>query len=157
MVHTNALSAIEDTDLDYEVVEIGDVSSVEEAADAVGIPLPRFLKTMVVRRDDDDHVFVLVPGNRTIDWPKLREHLGVNRLSLPEAAEALHVTGYERGTITPFGSQRDLPVIADLTVDTPDPVAIGGGAHGVEIVLSGQDLIRHFDADVADVTEVQAD
>ena len=42
-----------------------------------------------------------------ISWPKLRGHLGVKRLSLPDADEALAVTGYVRYTITPFGSTRD--------------------------------------------------
>ena len=48
-----------------------------------------------------------------LDGPKLRSHLGVKRLSLPSAAEARGATGYERGTITPFGATHAWPVIAD--------------------------------------------
>ena len=59
---------------------------------------------MVVRRGAGDHLFVLVPGDREISWPKLRALLGVNRISMPDADAAREVTGYERGTITPFGS-----------------------------------------------------
>ena len=55
----------------------------------------------------------LVPGDRQFSWPKVRALLGTNRLSMPDAATAREVTGYERGTITPFGSQRALPVYAD--------------------------------------------
>ena len=64
---------------------------------------------MVVRRGEDDHLLVLVPGDRQISWPKLRSHLGVNRLSMPPADKAREATGYERGTITPFGSTRAWP------------------------------------------------
>ncbi len=67
----------------------------------------------MIRRAADDYVFVLVPGGRQIDWPKLRAHLGVKRLSLPDADEARAATGYERGTITPFGASHAWPVIAD--------------------------------------------
>jgi Cys-tRNA(Pro)/Cys-tRNA(Cys) deacylase len=152
MTDTPALAALRGRDLTFEVVEFGRVSSLEEAADRVGVPPQRFLKTLVLRRAADDHVLVLVPGDRSIDWPKLRAHLGVHRVSLPDADEAREVTGYERGTITPFGTRRPLPVVADTRVATDETVAIGGGAHGVELLVAGNDLVRHLGAEVADVT-----
>jgi prolyl-tRNA editing enzyme YbaK/EbsC (Cys-tRNA(Pro) deacylase) len=112
------------------------------------------IKTLVVRRGDDDYLFVLVPGDRTISWPKLRTLLGVTRMSMPDAATAREVTGYERGTITPFGSLRAWPVVADSRVPGR-PASIGGGAHGVGATLDGDDLVRVLDATVADVTEPQ--
>ena len=110
------------------------------------------LRTIVVRRGDDDYVFVLVPGGRRFDWPKVRAQLGVKRLSLPDAEEARTATGYERGAITPFGSARAWPVIADVSILGLDRVAIGGGAHGVNIHLSPTDMIGALDAEVVDVT-----
>ena len=69
-----------------------------------------------MRRGDDDFLFVLVPGDdRESSWPKLRSLLGVSRLSMPDAAVARDVTGYERGTITPLGPLRPWPVIPDVT------------------------------------------
>jgi prolyl-tRNA editing enzyme YbaK/EbsC (Cys-tRNA(Pro) deacylase) len=45
-------------------------------------------------------------------------------------------------------------VIADAAVGAAgDPVAIGGGAHGVNIHVATADLVRATDATVADVTE----
>ena len=41
------------------------------------------VKTIVVRRGEGDYLFVLVPGDRVISWPKLRALLGVSRLSMP--------------------------------------------------------------------------
>ena len=81
----------------------------EESAQLQGIPLGALLRTIVVRRGDDDYLFVLIPAGRRFDWPKLRKHLGVTRLSLPDADEAKAVTGYVRYTITPFGSSRAWP------------------------------------------------
>jgi len=101
-------------------------------------------------------VFVLVPGGRQIDWPKLRAHLGVSRLSLPDQEEAKDVTGYERGAITPFGSARAWPVVADAAIRDLGRVAIGGGARGVNVHLAAQDLLRATGADVADVTKPDA-
>jgi Cys-tRNA(Pro) deacylase len=150
---TPALRALAGTDLRFEVVRTQRARSAEESAELQGIELGRLLRTIVVRRAEGDFVFVLVPGGREIDWKKLRAHLDVSRLSLPDADEARAATGYERGAITPFGSTTAWPVIADLTIASLDRVAIGGGAHGVNLHLSGADLVSVLGAAIADVTK----
>jgi Cys-tRNA(Pro) deacylase len=150
---TPALEYLATTDIDYEVVRTRRANSVEEAADLRGVPVAAILKTIVVRRGEDDYVFVLVPGDRSIDWGKLRKHLDVRRLSLPDARAAQAVTGYERGAITPFGSTNNWPVVADAAIGSHDHVSIGGGAHGVSVTVATQRLIDHVGADVVDVTK----
>ena len=129
----------------------GPVNSLAEAAAARGVQPRDIVKTMVVRRANDDYLFVLVPGDAEIAWPKLRALLGVSRLSMPDAATARKVTGYERGTITPFGASRAWPVIADASV-TGRRVSIGGGAHGVAIAVDADAMLAALDATVADIT-----
>jgi Cys-tRNA(Pro)/Cys-tRNA(Cys) deacylase len=151
-VDTRAIRALSGSDLDFRVVRTQRPNTVEESAALQGIEVGELLRTIVVRRGADDYLFVLVPGGRQIDWPKLRAHLGVKRLSLPDETEARESTGYERGAITPFGSSRPWPVIADASVTRLDRVAIGGGARGVNLHMAAVDLLRHLQADVADVT-----
>jgi Cys-tRNA(Pro)/Cys-tRNA(Cys) deacylase len=149
---TPAIEAVEALGLAHEVRVIERARSVEEAAERYGVPVDRLLKTLVVRRGDDDYLFVLVPGPRQLDWPKLRAHLGVSRLSLPDADVAREATGYERGTITPFGARHAWPVLADAAVPGDTPVTIGAGAHGVSLRLAADDLLAALDAEVADIT-----
>ncbi|WP_299447913.1 aminoacyl-tRNA deacylase [uncultured Phycicoccus sp.] len=136
----------------HDITSHGPVSSLAEAARLRGVEPAGIVKTLVVRRAENDYLFVLVPGDREISWPKLRAHLGVNRVSMPDADTAREVTGYERGTITPFGSLRALPVLADATI-TGRTVSIGAGAHGVSATVGADALVAVLDADVADVTE----
>ena len=150
---TPALKALQGTDLSYEVVRTERATSAEESARFQGIGLHQLLRTIVLRRGEDDYLFVLVPGGRAIEWPKLRSHLGVSRLSLPDKDEAKNVTGYERGAITPFGATKAWPVIADASIDGNEVVAIGGGGHGVNLHIKASDLIEHLEAEVADVTK----
>lgn len=152
MEDTPAIRAAIAAGLDVHVVRTERASSAEESAAFQGIRLEQLLRTIVVRRGVDDHVFVLVPGGRQIEWPRLRAHLGVNRLSLPDREEAKEATGYERGTITPFASAPAWPVVADASIRGLDLVAIGGGAHGVNMHVGAEDLLRVLGADVADVT-----
>jgi prolyl-tRNA editing enzyme YbaK/EbsC (Cys-tRNA(Pro) deacylase) len=72
---------------------------------------------------------------------------------MPAAAVALEATGYERGTITPFGSLRAWPVIVDKRVS--GTISLGGGAHGVGLKVDAADMIRALDAQVADVSDLQ--
>jgi Cys-tRNA(Pro)/Cys-tRNA(Cys) deacylase len=156
MPETPAIAALEGSGLAFDVVETVPARSAEESAELQGIPIGALLRSLVVRRGDDDYVFVLVPGGRRFDWPKLRAHLGVRRLSMPDGDEARAVTGYERGAITPFGATHAWPVVIDASALDQQRVAIGGGARGVNLHLSSRALVDHLRADVADVSVEEA-
>jgi Cys-tRNA(Pro)/Cys-tRNA(Cys) deacylase len=149
---TPALDALAASDLDYRVVRTERARSAEESAEFQGIPVGALLRTIVVRRGEDDYLFVVVPAGRRFDWPKLREHLGVRRMTLPDADEARAVTGYERYTITPFGSSRAWPVIIDAAAMSNEVVAIGGGGFGVNVHLAPAALVSALGATVLDVS-----
>jgi Cys-tRNA(Pro)/Cys-tRNA(Cys) deacylase len=150
---TTAIAAIEAAGIPFTVVRTERASCAEESAAFQRIPVEALLRTIVVRRGEDDYVFVLVPAGSRFDWPKLRAYLGVSRLSLPDADEAQAVTGYVRYTITPFGSTRDWPVIVDASVMGLDTVAIGGGAPGINLHVAPAELVAALRATVVDVTE----
>ena len=153
---TPALEAVGALGVEHHVVRTGPANSAEEAAALQGIPPGALLRTIVVRRGEDDYLFVLVPAGRRFDWPKLRAHLGVTRLSLPDADEAQRVTGYVRYTITPFGSSRPWPVLADAAFMGEPVVSVGGGARGVNIHLAPAALVEALDATVVDVSVPEA-
>ena len=149
---TPAIAALERAGVAHRVVRTAVARTAEESAAFQGVRLGSLLRTILVRRAADDYVFVLVPGGRRFDWPKLRAFLGTNRLTLPDAEEARAVTGYERGAITPFGSARAWPVIADASIERLETVAIGGGARGTNLHLAPVDLVAATGAQVADIT-----
>ena len=149
---TPATTAIQSLGTAHRIVRTGAANSAEEAAGLQGIPLGALLRTIVVRRGEDDYLFVLVPAGRRFDWGKLRGHLGVRRLTLPDADEAREVTGYERYTITPFGATKAWPVILDESAMAFQLVSVGGGAFGVNLHLGPADIVRHLDAAVVDVS-----
>ncbi len=151
-----ALAAMEQAGLEIRVVRHGPVGSLAEAAEARGVAPAAVVKTLVVRRGTDDHLFVLVPGDRSISWPKLRAVLGVSRLSMPDAVAARAATGYERGTITPFGSTTAWPVVADQRL-LGGQITLGAGAHGVAAAMDADEALTALrtiaGVTVADVTE----
>ncbi len=137
--------------VDVEFVERPAARSLEEAAGILGVDPREIVKSLVVKRHDGSFLFALIPGDKQISWPKLRALVGVNKLQLPDPAVALEATGYERGTITPFGSTTDWPVYADATIS--GRIAMGAGEHGYSLLVDSADLIRAFDATVADISQ----
>lgn len=141
--------------LAHRVIRHEPVRSLAEAARARGVLPADVVKTLVVRRAAGDFLFVLVPGDRTISWPKLRALLGVSRLSMPDAAVARQATGYERGTITPFGSSTAWPVIADERVRGRQ-ITLGGGEHGRAVAVDADEALLALGASVADVSDPES-
>ncbi|PYY34131.1 hypothetical protein DEJ16_12860 [Curtobacterium sp. MCJR17_055] len=138
--------------LDVQVVERPAADSLEGAAALLGIDPGDIVKTLVVKRHDGGFLLALVPGGRSIAWKKLRTVVGVNKLSMPDAATALQASGYERGTITPIGATGDLPVYADERV-LGRRIALGAGRQGASAFVDGDALVAAYGATIADITD----
>ncbi|NQW88890.1 YbaK/EbsC family protein [Curtobacterium sp. VKM Ac-2861] len=138
--------------LTVEVVERPAADSLQQAAELLGIDPGDIVKTLVVKRHDGGFLLALVPGGRSIAWKKLRTVVGVNKLSMPDAATALQASGYERGTITPIGATGNLPVYADERI-VGRRVALGAGRHGASAFVDADDLVAAYGATVADITD----
>lgn len=138
--------------LEVDIVERAAAGSLEEAARLLGIEPSAIVKSLVVKHKDGSFLFALIPGDRQISWPKLRELIGVNKLSMPSAEAALAATGYERGTITPIGADGNWPVYADESI-RGKRISMGAGAHGRSAFLAADALITAYHATVADISE----
>lgn len=149
---TPALRALESAGIEHRAIRHGPVRSVAEAAAARGVEVPDVVKTIVVRRGAGDFLFVLIPGDRVVSWPKLRTLLGVSRLSLPDAAAAKEVTGYERGTITPFGATATWPVVVDERIRGRH-ITLGAGEHGLAVALDADAATSALAASYADISD----
>lgn len=149
--HARVLSAASARGLKVEILERPTAGNLFEAAELLGIPASSIVKTLVVKRADDTYLFALVPGGRSISWPKLRTVVGVNRLRMPDADLALAATGYERGTIVPIGSVTDWPIYADESI-VGKRIAMGAGSHGYSLFVDADALISAYGATVADIS-----
>jgi prolyl-tRNA editing enzyme YbaK/EbsC (Cys-tRNA(Pro) deacylase) len=156
--HARVRDAAAARGLTIDIRERPQANSLFEAAELLGIPASGIVKTLVVKRPPSagsgtqgEYLFALVPGGRSISWPKLRALVGVNKLRLPEPELALAATGYERGTIVPIGSTTDWPIYADESI-VGQRIAMGAGAHGYSLFVDADDLIAAYGATVADIS-----
>jgi hypothetical protein len=63
-----------------------------------------------------------------------------------------HPLQLERGTITPFGSARPWPVIADERV-RGRTITLGAGEHGLALAADADAILRALAASVADISD----
>ncbi|MER3397776.1 MAG: EbsC protein [Chloroflexota bacterium] len=131
-----------------------DTSTVEAAAEALGVPPARIIKSLVFIAGDGP-ILVIAGGPDRVDRRRLAELLGLPagkvRLATPE--EVLTATGYPVGGVPPVGHTRPIKVYVDRRVaEAPSTVFGGGGAGGVLLEIEPAELIRLTGAEVIDLT-----
>jgi Cys-tRNA(Pro)/Cys-tRNA(Cys) deacylase len=126
------------------------VKGAEFAAAALGIPLERFAKTLVVEVGGDP-VFALLPGDRELSLKKLARVVGAKQAQLADTHDAERLTGYLVGGISPFGARRALPVYVAESLLRHEQIAINGGQRGVILEVAADELVRVLRATVADL------
>ena len=130
----------------YEHLEKG----AEFAASALGMPLDRFAKTLVVEAAGDP-VFALMPGDRELSLKKIARAAGTKQAQLADPRDAERVTGYLVGGISPFGARRALPSYLEESLLEHERIAINAGQRGVILELATADVMRLLDAVAADL------
>jgi Cys-tRNA(Pro)/Cys-tRNA(Cys) deacylase len=122
----------------------------QEAALALGLPVERVFKTLVVSVDDR-FVVAVVPVSGELDLKALAKVLGGRRATMAHPSEAERATGYIIGGISPLGQKRKLPVVVDRTASSWSTIFVSAGRRGLEIELAPADLVRLAGARLAAV------
>lgn len=139
-------AALDEHDIGHEVIacdpEYADTAAFcehygyqpEQAANAI----------LVASKKVDPVVFAIcvVLANTKLDVNhKVRQLLGVRRISFADAEVTMKLTGMMIGGVTPFGAG-DLPVYVDAAVMTAERVVMGGGNRSSKVVLAPAGLLR---------------
>lgn len=111
-----------------------------QAAQALGVPPGRVLKTLLV--DTDAGLAVgIVPVDHTLDLKAVATALGVKKAVMADPAAAERSTGYVVGGISPIGQRRRLPTVVDESALTHRTVFVSGGKRGLDLELAPADLL----------------
>jgi len=112
-----------------------------QAAEALGVPPYRMLKTLMAEVDDRP-VCVVVPSDREVSMKKLASAFRskVAKMMRPQDAERL--TGYHVGGISPFGQKKPVPVAIEAAALGHSSVFINGGQRGLQVELDPNDAVK---------------
>ncbi len=107
----------------------------KHAAACLGVPEHVVVKTLVLRTDSGENLLVLMHGDRQVSSKQLARELGVRRVAACSPEQALRVTGYVVGGISPFGTLTELPVCVESSIFELPRVYINGGRRGLLVAL----------------------
>ena len=120
----------------------GPVHSLEQAAAERGQRPGQVVRSIVFRLAKDSFVMVLIAGPQQISWPALRAYLGQSRLTMASEADVLAVTGYQPGSVSPFGLPAPIRLLVDGSVLAEEELSIGSGVRGTTVIMQRDDLLR---------------
>jgi Cys-tRNA(Pro)/Cys-tRNA(Cys) deacylase len=124
----------------------GPIHSLEQAAQERGQQPEQIVRSIVFRLAEETFLMVLMSGPGQVPWKALRRFLGQSRLTMASEEELLLVTGYQPGTVTPFGLPRAMHVLIDREVLNQTEVSLGSGVRGLAILMKPQDLLSALDS-----------
>lgn len=120
----------------------GPVHSLEQAARERGQETGQVVRSILFRLAKGQYLMVLIAGPSQISWPALRQYLGQSRITTASKEEVLQVTGYELGTVSPFGLPGPMRILVDDSVLEQEEISIGSGERGLTVILRTEDLMR---------------
>lgn len=141
---TNAARILDQKGIAYHVKEYEwdeeELDAVSAAA-KLGLPPEQMFKTLVLKGDKTGVLVACIPANGELDLKTLASVSGNKKVDLVPVKELLGLTGYVRGGCSPLGMKKQYPTYIDETAEILDLVSISAGQRGLQLWLSGSDLL----------------
>ncbi len=151
---TRAIQYLNKKGINFTVVEYKHhEKGAEFAAKAIGFPLERTIKTLVVDLGHKKYCFALLPGDKKLALKQLAKVCKVKRAAMVDIAIAERLTGYLVGGISPFGVKQNLPAVIEKGLLKFNRVAINAGKRGVMLIMSPGDIVRVLGSEVARIVQ----
>lgn len=162
------LAFLDENKIIYQSYEHKPVFTSEEAAAARGdISLHQGAKAMVLKiinsqliinnsksgLPDPDFVMAVLPGDRKIDFKKLRKYLVVKDLRFASAEEVERIVGVKIGAVSPFGNLSGLKVFLDESIRDNEEIVFNVGEHTQSVKMRLADYQRLVQPTVVDFAQ----
>ncbi len=124
-----------------------------QAAEALGVPPSRVLKTLMASVDGRT-VCLLIASDHEVSMKRVAAAFSGKSAAMLKPADAERLTGYHVGGISPLGQKRSVPTAIDAG-SLGDPAAeihVNGGGRGLQIRLTEGDLVAALAALVVPLT-----
>ncbi len=151
---TRAITFLQHKDIDFKVTKYKHKKKgAVYASEAMGFPLRKTIKTLVVDLGSKGCLMALIPGDKELNLALLARHYSVKKASMADPATAQRLTGYMVGGISPFGVKKALPVAIEATLLHHDKIAINGGQRGMMLIMNPNDILRALPCNVLELAQ----
>ncbi len=119
-----------------------------QAAEALGEPASRVLKTLIAQVDGKP-VCLVLPSDREASMKKVAVAFGGKSAAMLPVPAAERITGYKVGGVSPFGQKKRLRTVVELAALAEPYVYANGGRRGLQLRLAPADLLAAAGATAA--------
>ncbi len=112
-----------------------------QAAEAIGEPPHRVLKTLMVEVDGKPACTV-IPSDCELSMKRVAAAFGGKTAQMMKPAAAERLTGFRVGGISPFGQKRKVPTAIEAAALGEAYVIINGGQRGLMVQLAPGDAVK---------------
>jgi len=150
---TRAITFLESKKINFEVLNYEhEIKGAKFAAGVLNVPIEQMIKSIVIKDNNGNFYFCLMPGDMEISTKKAAKLLGAKTVDLSKQEEAERITGYLVGGISPFGSKKNLPVLLNSSLLNFEDIYINAGARGIILKLKSADLIKTLNPITGDLS-----
>ncbi|MDO4168086.1 MAG: Cys-tRNA(Pro) deacylase [Eubacteriales bacterium] len=150
---TNAMRILDRAKVEYQLntYECEEFIDGIQVADQLGQDYEMSFKTLVTQGKSRQYYVFAIPVHRELDMKKAARAVGEKSLEMLPVKEINQVTGYIRGGCTPIGMKKRYPTVIHESALQQSRIAVSGGRHGTQIVLTPQDLAEVTNGKFEDV------
>ena len=152
VVFDKIIDALNKEKIDYEVMEHKAVYTSKEAAEVRGTELRQGCKALICKTEKG-FVQAVVPGDKEINFDKLKKILDVKDIELANAGDVKKVSGCNIGSVPPLGNLFSIKVYFDKKVSENEIVAFNAGSHMRSIKMKFTDLKQLTNAVIEDFSQ----
>jgi Cys-tRNA(Pro) deacylase len=129
--------------VDFELISLPQaVHSVQDVQVACNCEAREVIKTLVFIGSSP--IVVVMPGDKRADIVKIEKLTGEQNLRMAKPAEVLAATGYGVGSVSPFGIDPKIKLIADKSVLDLSSLFLGSGKCDALIKISQIEFGKAF-------------
>jgi Cys-tRNA(Pro) deacylase len=147
-IHALKAAKVEFTPKSYEYEDHGGTST---AARELMVDEHAVIKTLVMEDEAKRPFLVLMHGDQEVSTKELARELGVKSINPCDQATAQKHTGYLVGGISPFGTKKQLPVLAEVSIMDLQCIYINAGRRGLLAEMDPKELQRVIKAKLVKV------
>lgn len=132
---------LDQANVEYKELEHDPVYTSKDAAEIRDEDVSNGAKALVLIGDKSP-VLTVVPGDKKVDFKKVKSYLEIDDLRMATPEEVKEITTLEIGAIPPVGKALGLSSYFDNSFLLKDKVAFNAGDHCTSIIMSAEDLIK---------------
>src|SRR5581483_6573468 len=128
--------------VNYEVLNHRIAYTAQETAAVQHIPGREVAKVVMVKKEDDSPVMLVLPASHRVDFAALQEAIHARVVLAQEQEFRALFPGCETGAAPPFGNLFDLETIVDAALTYDETIVFNAGSHQQSIRMRYEDFAQ---------------